>query len=351
MKRLVKWLVGVVLVLILGLGAVALALQHWVGSEDFRGRTARQLSGALGVPVQLGGISVDVWPLPAVALDQVQVKSQPPLTLERIEARPVWAGLLRGRLEVATLVVRNAVVPEQAVTAIMASYQKAQRTAGRAEPGKTSGGGMAFLPRRTLLEQVTWVPARGARMTVDVQARLDDDGLPASASVDVLKGRFEGAKATLLREPGHWTLKAAIGGGTVSGKLQLRTGARGGSLLQGQFDTANVEVSALTAPSRTLTGRLEAHTTLRVGISRTRRAGRRDAKPDPVHGAQRRRPWHRPGQGREVGGPEPRRRDAARHAGRQRGDAGPGGATSPTLWRPPARSRPTATSPWPRTRP
>lgn len=263
MKRLVKWLAGIVLVLILGLGAVALALQHWVGSEDFRGRTARQISSALGVPVQLGGISVDVWPLPAVALDQVQVKSQPPLTLERIEARPVWAGLLQGRLAVATLVVRNAVVPEQAVMAIMAAYQKAQRTAGRAEPGKPSAGGMDFLPRRTLLEQVTWVPARGARMTLDAQARLDDDGLPASARVDVTKGRFEGAKATLQREPGHWTLKAAIGGGTVSGKLQLGAGARGGSLLQGQFDTANVEVSALTAPSRTLTGRLEAHTTLR----------------------------------------------------------------------------------------
>jgi hypothetical protein len=35
------------------------------------------------------------------------------------------------------------------------------------------------------------------------------------------------------------------------------------SVLQGVFDTANVEVSALTAPSRTLTGKLEAHTTLR----------------------------------------------------------------------------------------
>ena len=34
-------------------------------------------------------------------------------------------------------------------------------------------------------------------------------------------------------------------------------------MLQGQFDTANVEVAALTAPSRTLTGRLDAHTSLR----------------------------------------------------------------------------------------
>jgi hypothetical protein len=162
---------------------------------------------------------------------------------------------------VATLIVRNAVVPEQAVAAIAASLQKAKRTAPpRAQTEAQSG--MAFLPRRTLLEQVTWVAAKGGSTTIDAQARLDDDGLPASAQIDVLKGHFAGVKATLQRQPEHWALKAAIGGGTVAGKLQWRPGAKGGHTVQGQFDTANVEVAAFTAPSRTLTGRLEAHTTL-----------------------------------------------------------------------------------------
>ncbi|MDP3673090.1 MAG: hypothetical protein Q8R69_25780 [Telluria sp.] len=261
MNRIVKWGAGIALGLALLLGAVAAALQYWVGSEDFRYRVSQQVGSALGVPVELGGISVDMWPLPAVALDRVRVKSQPPLTLERIEARPVWAGLLRGRLEVATLVVRNAVVPEQAVNAIATSFQKSRRSAPAAA-GASSGNTMALLPRRTLLEQVTWVAAKGGSTTVDAQARLGDDGLPASAQVDVLKGRLAGVKATLQRQTDHWTLNAAIGGGTVAGKLQWRPGAKGSHLLQGQFDTANVEVSALTAPSRTLTGRLEARTTL-----------------------------------------------------------------------------------------
>lgn len=263
MKRLVKWGVAILLGLVLLLAAVALALQYWVGSEDFRTRVGQQISTALGVPVQLGRISVDVWPLPAVALDDVQVKSRPPLTLERVEARPEWAGLLRGRLEVATLVVRNAVLPEQAVAEIAAAFKKPQR-APAAEGGAAEGPQtIVFLPRRTLLENVTWAPAKGASITIDAQAHLDADGLPASAKVDVVKGRFEGAKATLQRHPDHWALRAAIGGGTIVGKLQVQPGAKGGSLLQGQFDTANVEVAALTAPSRTLTGRLEAHTTLR----------------------------------------------------------------------------------------
>jgi hypothetical protein len=120
------------------------------------------------------------------------------------------------------------------------------------------------LPRRTVLDHVTWVGAKGGSTTIDGQAQLDADGMPATARLEVRKGRFEGAKATLQRQPDHWALRAEIGGGTVIGKLQLQPRAKDASLLQGQFDTANVEVAALTAPSRTLTGRLEAHTTLRA---------------------------------------------------------------------------------------
>jgi uncharacterized protein involved in outer membrane biogenesis len=263
MNRVVKWLLALILLPLLLLGGVAIALQHWVGSEDFRGRVNQQASAALGVPVEVGRITVDVWPLPAVGLDKVQIKSQPPLTLERIEARPAWAPLLQGRLEIATLLVRDAVVPERAVAAIAAGFQKVQRAKAGSAPPKESRGTMALLPRRTVLEKVTWVHAKGGSTTVDAHATLDDDGLPGTARMEVRKGRLEGTKAAMERQPDHWALRIDIGGGTVIGKLQFRPSAKGASLLQGEFDTANVEVSALTAPSKTLTGRLEAHTNLR----------------------------------------------------------------------------------------
>ncbi|MEO8654326.1 MAG: AsmA family protein, partial [Ramlibacter sp.] len=141
MKRMLKWLAVVLLVLVLLLTAVAVALQQWVSSADFRGRVAQQMSAAVGVRVELGRISVDVWPLPAVALDQVQVKSQPPLTLERIEARPSWLPLLQGRREIATLLVRNAVVPEQALAAVAAGFDKAQRGARKDSPANPGDSG------------------------------------------------------------------------------------------------------------------------------------------------------------------------------------------------------------------
>jgi hypothetical protein len=265
MKRIAKWLaVGAGVVLLL-LGGVALALRHWLATDDFRVRVQQQVSAALGVPVELGRITIDVWPLPAVALDNVQVRSRPPLTLERIEARPSWEPLLHGRLQVATLVVRNAVLPEQAITAIAAAFHKKQAGAPAAAASATSGGGTP-LPQRALLQHVTWVPAKGSRSTIDAQFQLDPDGLPANAKFEVREGRWQGARATLQRAGDDWNLHADIGGGTLNGKTHWQAGAKGASLLQGQLETANVEVSALTAPSSTLTGRIEAHTTFHADI-------------------------------------------------------------------------------------
>jgi hypothetical protein len=173
--------------------------------------------------------------------------------------------LLQGRLAIATLLVRGAVVPEQAVTAVAAAFQKRQRFAKDRGATRSVGNTMDLLPRRVVLEQVTWINAKGDSTTIDARARLDDRGV-ASAALEVRKGRFEGAKATLERMPDYWALRAAVASGTITGKMQLLPADKGAPVLQGEFDTANVEVGALTAPGRTLTGRLDAHTSLRAAL-------------------------------------------------------------------------------------
>jgi uncharacterized protein involved in outer membrane biogenesis len=265
MARLAKWVVGALLVALLLLAGVAVALKYWVGSSDFRDRAAQQISSALGVPVTLGNLTVDVWPLPAVALDMVQVRSQPPLTLERLEARPLWQPLLHGRLEVSTLFVRNATVPEQAVAAIAAAFQRRPPS-----PAKQSRGDQAdvraMLPRRIVLDQVTWITSKGEGTTVDARAVLSDDGLPASAGVEIRKGRFEGAKATLERQADHWNLQAQLASGTVTGVLRLQPADKQGPTLRGEFDSVNLEVAQLVAKSHMLSGRLDAHTVMRASL-------------------------------------------------------------------------------------
>lgn len=258
-------MLAAVVLLVLLFAGVAVALQHWVGSADFRGRAAQQASAALGVPVEFGALTVDLWPVPAVAVDRLQVGSKPALTLERVEARPRWQALLQGRLEIATLVVRNAVVPEKTLAVLAAGTQKKKDAKS---PAPARGQAMAMLPRRAILDGVTWVWAKGGCSTVDAQFDIADDGLPDDGRIEVRDGRFQGAKAVLERAPeGHWALRADIGGGTVKGKLQMQARPKGTPVLAAQLATSGVEVAALTAPSRPLTGRIDAQTTLRADLA------------------------------------------------------------------------------------
>lgn len=262
MGRVLKWLAfglgGFALLLV----AVAMALQHWLRTDDFRARVEKEAAAALGVPLKLGRLSIDLWPLPAVAVDQVRLQTQPPLTVERVEARPVWTGLLVGRLEVATLVVRQAVLPATSIAALGAAMQKKSKAVARKQP--TTPGAPIVWPRSLVLDDITWVDEKGQRITVDAQADLGTDGYLDDASFKVVAGRFAGTHGQVKREHEQWPLRIEIGGGHIVGKLQLQPGkAVGAQVLSGQLTTENVEVSALTAPSKPLTGKLQAQTTLR----------------------------------------------------------------------------------------
>jgi hypothetical protein len=253
MGRMSRWLVGAVLALVL---LVALALgfaSRWAGSDDFRARAAQMAAQALGVPVQLGRIAVTAWPLPAVALHDVRVGTQPPLVLEQIDARPAWTSLLAGKPRLDALVVRHATLPQQGLVALAAGLQK----------NKSSTSSAAVpLPQSVVLDGVTWVDASGQKLTVDAKVAFEDQPLPVHATVKVTAGRFAGAALRLDRDKDAWQLQADIGGGRVTGPLRLVPEAGGRTRFTAELATENVEVSALTAPSRTLTGRLQARTTL-----------------------------------------------------------------------------------------
>ncbi len=250
-------LLGLLVLAVLAAAAV-FALWRWTATDDFRLRAEREASRALGLPVKLGRLHLSLWPRPGVVVEQVVVQSQPPLTLQRLEARPVWTSLLAGSPALAELAVRRASLPQPALAAIAASLQKQKQTApgtGGPAPQKARN-----LPQRLVLEEVSWLDSRGRSMTVNAQVQLRPAGALESAWVEVVAGRFAGAKAVLRTDGQGWALKAEIGGGTISGPFTLAPRA-GGWLLQGRLATQNVEVAALTAPARPLTGRLEAQTT------------------------------------------------------------------------------------------
>ncbi|MBE7367569.1 hypothetical protein [Ramlibacter pallidus] len=259
MAKFLKWAAIAAGVFLLVLVAVAVALQSWLRTDDFRTRVEREAGNALGVPMKLGKLSIDLWPLPAVAADDVQLQTRPALTLGRIEARPVWAGLLAGRLEISTLIVRKAVLPQAAIAALTAGMQK--RSAGKKPTPKSDAP--LLLPKRALFDDITWIDEKGQRLTADAEAKLGGDGLLDEASFKIVAGRFAGTQGKVHRESDHWPVRVDIGGGRIAGKVQLQPGKAGAQVLSGQLTTENVEVSALTAPSKPLTGKLQASTTLR----------------------------------------------------------------------------------------
>ncbi len=251
---------------VLVLAGVLWALQGWLGTDDFRARAQSEVSTALGVPVTLTRVEVALWPLPAVALEGVQIAARPPLALTRMEVRPAWPALLQGRLELTSVRVRGAVLPQAGIDALLLALQKKKQTLQGASTSETeSSAELSLIPQRTLLEDVTWVSAKGARIVLDADAQLSPQGLPDDVSVKILKGQLQGASARLQRKDQDWTLTMAVGGGTVTGAFQWQPAPKPGAEfgLKGQVQIRGVEVAALSsAPSPVISGRLDADTTL-----------------------------------------------------------------------------------------
>ena len=134
MKRILKQLALTGLLFLLLLAAGVWALQHWTGTIDFKARAERAAGTALGVAVMLERIEVALWPLPALALEGMQVQTKPVLTLQRLEVRPAWRALLQGRLELATVLVRDALLPQAGLDALLTVLQK------KSYPCKLHGG-------------------------------------------------------------------------------------------------------------------------------------------------------------------------------------------------------------------
>jgi hypothetical protein len=264
-----RWLLIAGLVLLLLVTGGGFALQRWISTEEFRLRVEREATAALGVPLRLERVGLALLPLPAVVLEGVQVRTRQPLKAERIELRPAWASLLLGRVGLSTLVVRQAMLPQQGIDAMLLSLQRVRQR----EQAQPDGDGLHLLPRRTVLDELSWIDSKGQAIVITAEARLDSLALPEQLDLRVVQGRLRGTQLALRRHARlSWDVLLEVAGGTVQGRIELQPAAQPGGefALRGQLQTREVEVSQLTAPAPTeaaraaqlLSGRLEASTTL-----------------------------------------------------------------------------------------
>lgn len=260
MTRFLKWGAALITVVLVMVALGVWAASGWVDSEDFRQRVSREASQAVGVPVQVGRVSVALWPLPGLALEAVEVQTQPPLRLGRLEAQPTLGALLQGQMVVANLAVRGAELPQRGIDALILARQEQERATRQMQRGKSVKGlesepQDALLPRMVQLDGVTWTDLKGRSTTVDADARVAADGVLVTARVDVRQGRLQGVRLVLTRTDAAtptWAVDMVVGDGSVKGDVQFVRN-RGGSApryrMQGTLETQGVEASALTAPA------------------------------------------------------------------------------------------------------
>jgi hypothetical protein len=268
MNRLIKLILLTAMLLLPLLATGGWTLQHWIGTEDFKTRAEAAVTVALGVTANIGRVEVVVWPLPAVVLAGIQIQTQPVLTLEHLEMRPNWRALLLGRLELATVLVRGAMLPQAGIDALLVALEKRRISAPASQASEGAGNAkFQYIPRRTVLDNVTWVNTKGASTVLGANVFLNERGIPEEVSIKILKGQWHGAVADLKRQGNDWTLLAKVGGGTVRGAFRLQESPQLGAAfsLEGQLQTKAVEVAALsTAAQAALSGQLDADTTLSV---------------------------------------------------------------------------------------
>jgi len=291
MRKIARWLLLAFVLTCVLFSAALFILHRWIGTDDFRLRAQAQAGEVLGREVRFGHLTVDVWPLPALALNRVEVATQPMIRIERIEVRPVLPALLSGRLELSTLLVRQADLSQLAVDDLLAVRQTHKpksapdKTAPQpavGESGKVPDFDVihVFVPQRLVLDGATWRSRGGAATMFNADARLDAQGLPDELTVTLLAGALQGARLSLLRRQanGDWDVDMAIAGGTVKGKLQLPhlPAAAQALELTGQLETRNVALGVLlraqaleqragSADTRAaMAGKLEASTTFKA---------------------------------------------------------------------------------------
>lgn len=279
MTKLLRWMLGAAVAVALLLGVGLSALQRWIGTEDFRLRAEREATSAVGVPVKLGLIELDLWPLPALAVNDIAVQSRPPLSLKRAELRPNWAGLLQGRLALSTVVLRHALVVQQGVDSILATLQKKKLTIESPRGPETQNASkIAWTVDRVVLDDVTWQGGKGDSITIDADARLGADAVPDTVSMTLIKsqikglGDLRGTEAKLQREGSGYTVAIELKGGaekllrrgSIKGQIGVQMPATPGAetVLQGQLGTRDLDLSLVGDQAPPLTGRLEAQTTL-----------------------------------------------------------------------------------------
>jgi hypothetical protein len=254
---------GALLALAVLLAAGAVGLAWWLSGDGPRSQLEARVGERLGVPVRVGQLSLDVWPLPAVVAIDVVVATQAPLTAQRIELRPAWRKLIGWgagvrELDIALLSLRGLSLPQKGLDQLIQSLSKKERPAQqtrRLAPqniSKLDGNsaesaaiivGLLAVPQRIKLDRVVWQSMAGESLELSGAVMLSD--ARDQMQVDV-----------------------QLAGGKLTGQLRLPEPAKGQPWqLRGELKAQSVDLAAVPGARKRMAGQVDATMSLDASAS------------------------------------------------------------------------------------
>jgi hypothetical protein len=231
MNRSLKMVLSTLLALAVLLSAVAGGLAWWLSGDGPRSQLEARVGERLGVPVRVGQLSLDVWPLPAVVASDVVVATQVPLTAQRIELRPAWSKLTgwgggAHELDIALLSLRGLSLPQKGLDQLTQALSKKERSAQQTRrlapqnASKPDGNsaesaaiivGLLAVPQRIKLDRVVWQSMAGESLELSGAVMLSDARDQMQVDVQLAGGKLTGQLR--LPEPAKgqpWQLRGEL---------------------------------------------------------------------------------------------------------------------------------------------
>lgn len=235
MKAWQRWTISLGLAVVALLGIALPALLWWLPTDDALAlRLASEAEERLGVKISIGSVHWALLPTPAIIVVDIRTLQTPAIAIGTLSVYPNLQMLLRRKLVVARMDVRDATLPRNALHALQVTPNTMEWFGGDDAP-------LEHLVFRNL----TWTSYSGIAVIFDGEIDFDPHWRPRHAEL-----RRPGVNppftltATRESEADRWQTQIFVGGGTAHGHVALKTAASGAMHLSGQLGPRGIEVAS-----------------------------------------------------------------------------------------------------------
>src|SRR5450830_196657 len=267
MKRPVRhWLIGMAVALLLGVGALVLAVRARLPSDaEVAAQVSAGFEQRFGVGLKVGAAHWVLLPTPTRVLSVIATDQPRPITLRRITLRLRPVPLLRRVVAIEEVEIESLVLPRASVRAFRGKGPKpAEGSNVVALPAPWT---MAPVPVEQLRwRDVVWIDRRDIALAYDGEATFDTGWRPRQARVE-RAGVSPPARLRLDREAGQdrWRTHIDVGGGSWNGVTRSEMLPGGKLRVAAELDPQQVDVESLVQAfgrRTSVAGKVYGHSTL-----------------------------------------------------------------------------------------